>query len=73
MSTDVVLASITALTAVVGSILSVLLLAYRVGRVTGTYEERLRATDKEVGQNTAEIGKLRDMLSRHISIPHPRK
>jgi hypothetical protein len=62
-----------ALTAVLGAVGSVLLLAYRVGKLTGSAEARLQAG---VGDRRAlweAVGVLTGRFDRHIEQPHQRR
>lgn len=52
--------------AVASSIASVLLLAYRVGRLTGTVEARLQHGDTDRVNIWRQLGALAERLNRHI-------
>lgn len=52
--------------AIVGCIGSVLLLAYRIGRLTGTTEARIRSGETDRANIWRAIGALTGKMDRHI-------
>lgn len=70
MTPAVVAELITAGVAVIGSIGSVLLLAYNVGRLTGNSDARLKTGEDDRGQLWKSLGILTGRFDRHIEQPH---
>lgn len=63
-------AFIVAGASVLGSIGAVLLLAFRVGRLTGQYEARLQFGDADRVNIWKQIGALGSKVDRHIESRH---
>jgi hypothetical protein len=61
---------ITAGAAILGSIGSVLLLAYRVGRLTGSTEARITHGETDRSNLWRALGELMAKVDRHIETPH---
>jgi hypothetical protein len=70
VTTDTIVAWIGAATAAITIILSVLLLAYRVGRLTGTMETRMSQSEADRTRIWERLGAIADKLDRHVETPH---
>jgi hypothetical protein len=70
LTTGVVVSLVTAATAVAGSIGSVLLLAYNVGKLTGSTDARLKAGERDGASLHQSLGVLTGRFNRHIE-DHP--
>lgn len=56
--------------AVFTSVASVLLLAFRVGKLTGSTEARMASMTDESGRQWQAIGRIDGKLDRHIEAKH---
>jgi hypothetical protein len=72
VTTGEIVSIATVVLAILGSMGSTLLLAYRVGRMTGIYDERFKGCDREIGQANEAIGQLNLRVNQHVSMPHGR-
>lgn len=61
---------ILAAMAVIGSILSVLALSYRVGRLTGKVDTRIDHGEADRDKIWQAIGKLADRMNQHVDEHH---
>lgn len=70
MNASEITAIVLAAVAVITCIGSILLLAFRVGRLTGTIESRMSQGETERTRIWEAIGALVAKVDRHIETPH---